>query len=105
MTWRDTVDSFYSNEIEQFYERGLDQVLDESLHPRGPDVLFDIAGDLGVGHASRVLDVGSRVGEQMLELRDRFACTRRRSRACDGQPRPHEAHVPERDSGGCPRDR
>jgi len=71
-SWRETVDSFYSDEIEEFYEQGLDKQLDESLDPRGPDVLFDIAGELGLTSTSRVLDVGSRVGKQMLELRDRF---------------------------------
>ena len=30
MTWRDTVDSFYSEEIEAFYEQGLDKALDEA---------------------------------------------------------------------------
>ena len=70
--WRETVDSFYSDEIEQFYEQGTDRLLDESLDPRGPDVLFDIAGELGLASASRVLDVGSRIGKQMLELRERF---------------------------------
>jgi ubiquinone/menaquinone biosynthesis C-methylase UbiE len=74
VTWRDTVDSFYSEEIEAFYEQGLDKALDESLDPRGPDVLFDIAGELGATASTRVLDVGSRIGKQMLELRDRFGC-------------------------------
>ena len=72
--WRTVVDSFYSDDIEEFYERGLDKALDESLHPRGPDVLFDIAGELGASRSTRVLDVGSRIGKQMLELRDRFGC-------------------------------
>jgi ubiquinone/menaquinone biosynthesis C-methylase UbiE len=71
-TWRETVDSFYSEEIEDFYERGLDKALDESLHPRGPDVLFDIAAELGASRSTRILDVGSRIGKQMIELRDRF---------------------------------
>ena len=71
-SWRETVDSFYSDEIEEFYEQGLDKQLDESLDPRGPDLLFEIAGELGLAGASRVLDVGSRVGKQMLELRSRF---------------------------------
>ena len=73
-TWRAVVDSFYSDDIEEFYERGLDKALDESLHPRGPDVLFDIAGELGASRSTRVLDVGSRIGKQMVELRDRFGC-------------------------------
>ncbi len=74
MTWRQTVDSFYSEEIEEFYEQGRDHVLDESLHPRGPSFLFDIAAELGTTAGTRVLDVGSRVGQQMIELRQRFGC-------------------------------
>ncbi len=74
MTWRRTVDSFYSDEIEEFYEQGKDKVLDESIDPRGPSFLFDVAGELGASPNTRVLDVGSRIGKQMIELRERFGC-------------------------------
>ena len=74
MTWRETVDSFYDDEIEEFYEQGNDRVLDESLDPRGPSFLFDVAGELGTSSTTRVLDVGSRVGKHMIELRERFGC-------------------------------
>ena len=74
MTWRRTVDSFYSDEIEEFYEQGKDKVLDESIDPRGPSFLFDVAGELGTSSNTRVLDVGSRIGKQMIELRERFGC-------------------------------
>ena len=74
MTWRRTVDSFYSDEIEEFYEQGKDKVLDESIDPRGPSFLFDVAGELGTSPNTRVLDVGSRIGKQMIELRERFGC-------------------------------
>lgn len=74
MTWRETVDSFYDDEIEEFYEQGRDKVLDDSLAPRGPSFLFDIASELGTSSDTRVLDVGSRIGKQMIELRERFGC-------------------------------
>jgi SAM-dependent methyltransferase len=74
MTWRGTVDSFYSDEIEEFYEQGKDKVLDESLDPRGPSFLFDVAAELGTSSDTCVLDVGSRLGKQMIELRERFGC-------------------------------
>ncbi len=74
VTWRETVDSFYSEEIEAFYERGQDRVLDESLAPRGPSLLFDMAGELGAAPGARVLDVGSRDGRHLVELRDRLGC-------------------------------
>ena len=74
MTWRETVDSFYSEDIEAFYEQGLDRVLDESLAPRGPSTLFDMAGELGATKGARVLDLGSRDGRHLVELRERFEC-------------------------------
>ena len=74
MTWRETVDSFYSEEIEAFYEHGADGVLDVSLEPRGPSLLFEMAGELGAAKGARVLDVGSRDGRHLVELRERFDC-------------------------------
>ncbi len=49
-------------------------ILDRSLNPRRPDMLFDIAGELGVGAGSVVLDVGSRDGRHLIELARRFGC-------------------------------
>jgi SAM-dependent methyltransferase len=72
--WRQTVDELYSDEVERFYGDRLDAVLDESLHPRGPGLLFDLAGDLGTSAASHVLDVGARDGQQMRQLSERFGC-------------------------------
>ncbi len=74
-SWRELVDSFYSDEIEQFYENDIGAVLDESLDPRGPDMLFDLAAELGVTASSKVLDLGSRDGRHLVALRDRFGCT------------------------------
>lgn len=73
----------YGDEVERFYEEGLDRVLDESLAPRGPDLLFDMAAQLGLGAGWRVLDVGSRDGRQMVELQQRFGC-----RAFGAEPAP-----------------
>jgi ubiquinone/menaquinone biosynthesis C-methylase UbiE len=55
-------------------EDEIDALLDESLHPRGPDMLFDLAAELGVTAETRVLDVGSRDGRHQLELARRFGC-------------------------------
>lgn len=49
-------------------------LLDASLRPRGPDLLYEIAGELGLRPASRVLDVGCREGAQLLELHRCYGC-------------------------------
>jgi ubiquinone/menaquinone biosynthesis C-methylase UbiE len=74
-SWRELVDSFYSDEIEQFYENDIGEVLDQSLDPRGPDMLFDLAAELGVVASSKVLDLGSRDGRHLVALRERLGCT------------------------------
>ena len=74
-SWREFVDSFYSDEIEQFYENDIGEVLDQSLRPRGPDMLFDLAAELGVTASSKVLDLGSRDGRHLVALGERFGCT------------------------------
>ena len=48
--------------------------MEASLSPRGPDMLFDVVGELGIGPAQRVLDIGCRDGKQALALARRFAC-------------------------------
>lgn len=73
-TWRQLVDSFYTDQIEQFYEGDVGAVLDESLDPRGPDMLFDLAAELGLTSSSLVLDVGSRDGRHLVALQERFGC-------------------------------
>jgi ubiquinone/menaquinone biosynthesis C-methylase UbiE len=55
-------------------EAEIQALLDESLGPRGPDMLFDLAGGLGVTAQSLVLDVGSRDARHQLELARRFGC-------------------------------
>jgi ubiquinone/menaquinone biosynthesis C-methylase UbiE len=66
--------------IEELYGTGalsdedVEALLDQSLHPRGPDMLFDLAGELGLSASHRVLDVGCRDGRQQLEMVGRFGC-------------------------------
>ena len=66
--------------VEQMYASGpltelqIDELLDESLHPRGPEFLFEVAADLGVDASSRVLDIGSGNGRHVIELARRFGC-------------------------------
>jgi ubiquinone/menaquinone biosynthesis C-methylase UbiE len=66
--------------VEQMYAGGglstedIEALLDTSLDPRGPDLLFDLAGQLGAAADARVLDVGCRDGKQLLELHRRFGC-------------------------------
>lgn len=55
-------------------ELQIDELLDESLRPRGPEFLFEVAGGLGVDASSRVLDIGSGNGRHVIELARRFGC-------------------------------
>jgi ubiquinone/menaquinone biosynthesis C-methylase UbiE len=71
--WRRRVDGFYRDEIEQFYEEQL-QIVDASRNPRGPQLFFDRAAELGLTASSRALDVGSRDARHLAEVEDRFGC-------------------------------
>jgi ubiquinone/menaquinone biosynthesis C-methylase UbiE len=55
-------------------EAALDALLDASLEPRGPDLLYEMAGALGLDTGSTVLDVGCREGARLVELNRRFGC-------------------------------
>jgi len=49
-------------------------LLDASLHPRGPEMLFDLVEGIGIGADDVVLDAGSRDGRHVIELVRRFGC-------------------------------
>jgi SAM-dependent methyltransferase len=53
-------------------EEAFQQLLDESLDPRGPDSLFDLVAGLGVTPGSVVVDVGCGEGDDALALHQRF---------------------------------
>jgi SAM-dependent methyltransferase len=46
--------------------------LDESLQPRGPEVLYDLVGGLGLGPGAQVVDVGCGEGRHSIALAGRF---------------------------------
>ncbi|MFL6072796.1 MAG: class I SAM-dependent methyltransferase [Mycobacteriales bacterium] len=53
-------------------EEEFSAALDESLHPRGPDVLYDLVAGMGLPPGAVALDVGCGEGGQALALRQRF---------------------------------
>jgi SAM-dependent methyltransferase len=71
----------YESTVEELYswagelsEGQIESLLDESLGPRGPDMLFDLVGLLGLGAKDTVLDAGCRDGRHVVELIRRFGC-------------------------------
>ena len=66
--------------IEQLYgDTGLSEeevgaIVDQSLHPRSRDMLFDVAAGLGLARGQRLLDVGCGDGRYLFELTRRFGC-------------------------------
>ncbi len=53
-------------------EEEFSAVLDESLRPRGPDLLYDLVARLGLAPGAVVLDVGCGEGRQAVALHQRF---------------------------------
>ena len=53
-------------------EEEFSAALDESLHPRGPDLLFDLVARLGLPPGAVALDVGCGEGSQAVALHRRF---------------------------------
>jgi ubiquinone/menaquinone biosynthesis C-methylase UbiE len=66
-----TVEEMYADDP---YGEALEELLETSLDPRGPDLLFEMAGRLGAEAGAVVLDVGCRDGRQLLELHQRYGC-------------------------------
>jgi SAM-dependent methyltransferase len=54
-------------------EKEFEVALDETLSPRGPEMLFDLVGDLGYEKGARVLDVGCGEGRHSIRLGEKFA--------------------------------
>jgi SAM-dependent methyltransferase len=53
-------------------EEEFSVALDESLHPRGPDLLYDLVASLGLAAGAVALDVGCGEGRQAIALHQRF---------------------------------
>jgi SAM-dependent methyltransferase len=56
-------------------EEAFGRALDESLDPRGPDVVYEVAGGLGLPAGALAVDVGCGEGRDVLALHDRFGWT------------------------------
>lgn len=56
-------------------ERAFQEALDGSLRPRGPEMLFDVVGKLGLPAGASAVDVGRGKGQYTIELarRSQFA--------------------------------
>lgn len=67
-----------TRDLAEFYdayeriEAAFQAALDESLSPRGPDVLYEVVGRLGLPPGARVVDLGCGGGRHSLELARRF---------------------------------
>jgi SAM-dependent methyltransferase len=53
-------------------EAQFQAALDESLHPRGPDLLYDLVGDMELSPGSVAVDVGCGEGRHSVRLAERF---------------------------------
>lgn len=69
-----TIEELYAEWTAGLDDHPVEALLDESLHPRGPEMLFDIAAEFGVASSEVVLDAGCRDGRHVVELARRFAC-------------------------------
>jgi SAM-dependent methyltransferase len=68
MEW--ALDAFYDDypRVEEAFARTLDQ----SLAPRGPDVVYEVAEALGLPSTATVVDAGCGEGRDVVALHDRF---------------------------------
>lgn len=75
------VEPYTSFDLAGFYdvyprvETHFQAALDESLRPRGPGLLYDLVGGLGLPPGAEVLDVGCGEGSHTLTLAERFGFT------------------------------
>jgi SAM-dependent methyltransferase len=53
-------------------EEAFQAALDESLNPRGPELLYEIVGGLRLPERAKVLDLGCGEGEHSITLAERF---------------------------------
>ena len=53
-------------------EEAFQAALDESLNPRGPELLYEMVASLRLPQGAAVLDLGCGEGKQSIELADRF---------------------------------
>src|SRR3990170_4566494 len=53
-------------------EAAFQDALDESLHPRGPDFLYEIVSKLGLQPGANVVDLGCGEGRQSIKLAEDF---------------------------------
>jgi hypothetical protein len=65
-----TVDEVYGSAFAE--EEAFEAALDESLDPRGFDLMFDLVAELGLPPGSAALDVGAREAHHCIELSRRF---------------------------------
>jgi SAM-dependent methyltransferase len=56
-------------------EGAFQAALDKSLHPRGPELLYDLVQDMGLLPGSLAADVGCGEGKHSLQLAERFQFT------------------------------
>lgn len=67
---------------------GFEKAVGNSLHPRSPEVLYQMFGELGVRPENTILDIGCRDAGHSVELVRRFGC-----RAIAIDPIPHHIEL------------
>jgi cyclopropane fatty-acyl-phospholipid synthase-like methyltransferase len=73
--------------------------LDQSLNPRGPELLYEIVGGLGLPRGAEVLDLGCGEGRFSIELAKRFGY---KVTGVDPVPRHIELCMARRDEAASP---
>lgn len=66
-----SLDAFY--DAYPRVEADIERALDASLHPRGPDLLYELVADLALPPRARAVDVGCGEGRHALRLAQRSA--------------------------------